>query len=97
MLGNPSLSIDYYDKVLKVERRNKQALEERELSKMVLEALNTACLAMEKKLYKKVCTACEYVCVYVCRCGCGWGHDLWLGLKWKSRKSNMCVGFLSIT
>jgi len=58
MLGNPSLSIDYYDKVLKVERRNKQALEERELSKIVLEALSTASLAMEKKQFKKVGWLC---------------------------------------
>ena len=54
MLGNPSLSIDYYNKVLKVERRNRQALSELEVSRSVLDCLNTATAAMEKNHYSKV-------------------------------------------
>ena len=55
MLGNPSLSIDYYNKVLSVEKRNKQALAELEVSKSVLGDLASADLALEKKQYHKVC------------------------------------------
>ena len=36
MLGNPSLSLDYYQKVLGFERANKQALAEMEVSHRVL-------------------------------------------------------------
>ncbi len=54
MLGNPSLSIDYYTKVLQVERKNKQAKSEMEISKRVLDSLNAATVAMEKQQYSKV-------------------------------------------
>ena len=42
MLGNPSLSVDYYHKVLLVEKRNKQAQDELEVSQKVLGHLERA-------------------------------------------------------
>lgn len=42
MLGNPSLSIDYYQKVLGFERGNKQAMAEMEASRNVLGSLKRA-------------------------------------------------------
>lgn len=54
MLGNPSLSIDYYNKVLTVEKKNKQALNELAVSQSVFKNLNDANIAMESKHYHKV-------------------------------------------
>lgn len=54
MTGNPSLSIDYYRKVLSVEKRNKQALAELELSQVVLKDLEAASMAFECKQYLRV-------------------------------------------
>ena len=42
MMGNPPLAIDYYNKVLKVEARNKQAKEELEVAMRVQKYLNMA-------------------------------------------------------
>ncbi len=42
MLGNPSLSIDYYQKVLLVERGNKQAMAEMETSRKISDSLKRA-------------------------------------------------------
>lgn len=42
MLGNPPLAIDYYNKVLKVEVKNKQAKEELEVARRVQLHLNKA-------------------------------------------------------
>lgn len=54
MLGNPSLSIDYYNKVLLLEKKNKQALSELEVSRSVLKDLSDAMAAMDSKHYYKV-------------------------------------------
>ena len=54
MLGNPSLSIDYYNKVLQVETKNKQALQELRVSQSVFKDLGDATVAMERKQYRKV-------------------------------------------
>lgn len=42
MLGNPPLAIDYYNKVLKVEAKNKQAREELEVAQRVQHNLSKA-------------------------------------------------------
>ncbi|XP_064389364.1 dnaJ homolog subfamily C member 7-like [Halichondria panicea] len=52
MLGNPSLSIDYYQKVLGFERGNKQALAEMEVSRNVLSGLERAEQEANKKEYR---------------------------------------------
>ncbi len=54
MLGNPSLSIDYYQKVLGFERGNKQALAEMEVSRNVLSGLERAEQEANKKEYRTV-------------------------------------------
>lgn len=54
MLGNPSLSIDYYRKVLSIEKKNKQALAELELSQQVQSHLESASHAFEDRLFLKV-------------------------------------------
>ena len=51
MTGNPSLSIDYYRKVLSVEKKNKQALSELAVSQEVLRNMESASLAMDSKAY----------------------------------------------
>lgn len=54
MLGNPSLSIDYYSKVLDVERANKQARAELELSRSVQQNLEKAERQVAKGDYRTV-------------------------------------------
>lgn len=48
------MSIDYYRKVLSIEKRNKQALSELELSRTIQGYLDSATLAFENKQYHKV-------------------------------------------
>ena len=55
MTGSPSLSIDYYRKVLEVEKKNKQALAELELSQNVQRDLEAATLALDGGQFQKVC------------------------------------------
>ena len=59
MVGNPSLSIDYYNKVLRVERRNKQALAELEVSRTVQRDYDAAISALENKQYHKASLLCH--------------------------------------
>ncbi len=54
MTGNPSLSIDYYKKVLAVEKRNKQALAELLVSQRILKNLEEAAHCTENKQYRMV-------------------------------------------
>ena len=54
MTGNPSLSIDYYRKVLNVEKRNKQAMHEMRISQEVKTQLEAADQALENKEFHKV-------------------------------------------
>lgn len=53
MTGNPSLSIDYYRKVLQVEKKNKQALAELQLSQLVQKHLEAANAALESGQFQK--------------------------------------------
>ena len=55
MTGNPSLSIDYYRKVLQVEKRNKQALAELQISQHVQSHLEAADAALECGKFQMVC------------------------------------------
>lgn len=48
MMGNPPLAIDYYNKVLRVEARNKQAKEELEIAMRVQLNLRLADTQTEK-------------------------------------------------
>lgn len=54
MTGNPSLSIDYYRKVLEVEKKNKQALAELKISQGVQKNLEAASCALRSKQFHKV-------------------------------------------
>ena len=56
MTGNPSLSIDYYRKVLQVEKKNKQALAELELSQNVQKDLEASDTAFDNGQFQKVGT-----------------------------------------
>lgn len=54
MLGNPSLSVDYYHKVLVVEKKNKQAQDELVVSKKVLGHLEKAKKETERGEHRTV-------------------------------------------
>lgn len=54
MTGNPSLSVDYYRKVLSVEKKNKQAMAEMQISQDIQTHLEAADAAMENKEFHKV-------------------------------------------
>ena len=60
MLGNPSLSIDYYHKVLHFEKANKQAQSEMDVSRKVLGHMDRA---------KAESIKGEYRTVSACTCG----------------------------
>lgn len=64
MTGNPSLSIDYYRKVLSVEKKNKQALSELALSQEVLRNMEAATLAMQSKAYREASLCDTVLCMY---------------------------------
>jgi hypothetical protein len=54
MTGNPSLSIDYYGKVLQVEKKNKQALSELEVSQRIKKDLEASNSAFENGQFQEV-------------------------------------------
>lgn len=63
MLGNPSLSIDYYHKVLQFEKGNKQAQSEMDVSRKVLGYMDRAKSETQKGEYRTVSMCCKQVFV----------------------------------
>lgn len=55
MLGNPSLSIDYYHKVLQFEKGNRQAQAEMDISHKVLQHLERAQSESLRGEHRTVC------------------------------------------